>query len=263
MKIGCTAANDRIDAINTKINLIKNYNFIDLDHICTPVDIVLMLGGDGFALTCIHKYIHFNPMFYGINYGTIGFLMNSKDITENKNFKDLILYNSQEFTINPLKAEIIDIDNKEHHLMAINEVTLLRQTSQTAKFKISVNGVSQMPQMMGDGVLVSTPIGSTAYNFSVDGPILPINCNLLAVTPISAFRPRYWRGAMLENNSVINIEVLEYLKRPVGLTADFNAIDNVIKVEISLDKTLEIKLLFDKSFSLHDRIMREQFMLYS
>ncbi len=263
LQIGCTAAYSKIQAINTKNNLIKKFGFIDLDQKPDAiVDIIIMLGGDGFALHTIHKFLHLKPKFYGLNYGYLGFLMNNKEIAEKDNFYDLLL-NSKNFIIHPLVANMTDINGNSYQKLAINDVVINRKTSQTAKLQIFVDNVLRMHEMIGDGVLVSTPIGSTSNNMSIHGAILPINCNLLAVTPISPFRPRFWRGAMLENNITIKIKVLDFEKRPVVLTADFNSVDNIVETTISLQKDTPITILFDNDFLLKERIMREQFMVYN
>ena len=263
LKIGCTVAESKTDAINTKNNLIKKFGFVDLDlNENTEVDIIIMLGGDGFALHMIHKFMHLNAKFYGLNYGHLGFLMNKKSLAENDNFYESII-NAQQFVINPLLAKITDINGKIYEKLAINDISITRKTSQTAKLQIFVDDILRMPEMIGDGVLISTPIGSTAYNVSVGGPILPINCNLLAVTPISPFRPRYWRGAMLDNSSVIKIKNLNIESRPISVTADFNSVRDVVDVEIILQKNIQVTMLFDNDFLIKDRIMREQFMVYN
>jgi NAD+ kinase len=188
--------------------------------------------------------------------------MNKKSLSENDNFYESII-NAQQFVINPLLAKITDINGKIYEKLAINDISITRKTSQTAKLQIFVDDVLRMPEMIGDGVLISTPIGSTAYNVSVGGPILPINCNLLAITPISPFRPRYWRGAMLDNSSVIKIANLSIENRPVSVTADFNSVRDVVDVEIILQKNIQVTMLFDNDFLIKDRIMREQFMVYN
>ena len=262
MIIGCTASLDKFDAINIKKMLIQKYNFIDLDIQMQPVDIVIMLGGDGFALRTIHKFIHFNPKFYGINYGTFGFLMNNKSILDSDNFENIITQNSQEFIIKPLIVKLIDKNNIEHNFIAINEVTISRKSSQAVNLKVSINK-QERTSMIGDGILVATPIGSTAYNVSIGGPILPTNSSLIAITPISPFRPRYWRGAILENDVLIDIDVVQQDKRPAFATADFHSVEDIVKMQIALDKNTKISLLFDNSLSLKERIMREQFMVYN
>ena len=169
----------------------------------------------------------------------------------------------QEFVFNPLVVNIVDINGNKYKQFAINDVAILRNTSQTSKFKIMVDGVVRMPEMMGDGVLVATPIGSTGYNMSINGPILPINSNLLAITPISPFRPRYWRGAMIDNSSKISIKSIDPMNRPVSLTADFHLIKDAADVDVSLDNKTTITLLFDSNMSIKERSMREQFMVYN
>jgi len=220
------------------------------------VDIIIALGGDGFMLHILHDYIDFNIPIYGMNCGTVGFLMN-------KFSTDSLLErieNAKMTKIHPLLATAKNIKGQTKEELAFNEVSLLRKTGQAAKIAIYVDGHCQLEEMISDGILVSTPAGSSAYNFSVGGPIIPIKSNILAITPISPFRPRRWRGALLPNNVIIKFEILEHKKRPVNAVADFRDIKDIISIEIKEDKDQFISLLFDHGHSLEERILHEQFI---
>ena len=219
-------------------------------------DVIVALGGDGFMLNTLEKYMHTDTPIYGLNRGSVGFLMNE--------FKEegLIdrLNQAEMAKIHPLHMTAIDRENKTYHSIAINEVSFLRQTFQAAKLRISVDGHVRLEELICDGILVATPAGSTAYNLSAQGPILPISSRLLALTPISAFRPRGWRGAILPSEAVIRIEVLEPEKRPVSAAAAHNSeIRHVIDVEVKEKRSVSINILFDKGHSLEERVLREQF----
>lgn len=256
--IGCTANNNQQKALSAKKILIEKHGFIDLDTENHEVpNVVVMLGGDGFALHAIHKFIKYNPMFYGLNYGNIGFLMNSVNEHE---LMDSIL-SSELFIINPLVAEIEDFNGNISIRMALNELSIIRDSGQAAKLSITVDGVKRMQELFSDGVIVATPVGSTAYNLSLHGPILPIDSKLMLITPICPFRPRYWKGAIIPSESVVKIESIEREKRPVYATADFKSVKNVSSVTVRTDTAMQIKILFDKKISLRERVMMEQFMI--
>ena len=218
-------------------------------------DVVVALGGDGLMLQTLHQHMRSGKPIYGMHRGTVGFLMN--DFSS----KDLMvrLAAATESVIHPLLMRATDVGGKLHIHHAINEVALFRQTYQVAKLRILVDEQERMPELMADGVLVSTPAGSTAYNLSVQGPILPINAALLALTPISAFRPRRWRGALLPDSAYVTIEVIEGEKRPVAAVADHDEVRHVGRVEVLSDKTISMRMLFDPGHSLEERILREQF----
>lgn len=258
-KIAIIAAKDNVAAIERKDILVKKYNFYDLTlnhEKITDFDLVVAIGGDGLMLRLLHNVIAENPTpIYGINCGTVGFLMNS--FNEDDFLKNL--NNAQESLIHPLKAQIIDENDKKHSLIAINEIALLRDSSQAAKIAITVNNKKRIEELSADGVLVASPAGSTAYNFSAGGPIIPFNAEILALTPISPFRPRSWNGALLPANSEIRLEVIDFKERPVNATADSKEIKRVKEALIKQDKTITLKILFDKSHSLEERIIREQF----
>ena len=218
-------------------------------------DVVVALGGDGLMLQTLHAHMHSGIPIYGMHRGTVGFLMNE--------FSPVMLaerLDAAKLTvINPLLMRATDIHGKVHIHHAINEVALFRQTHQAAHLRILVDERERMAELAADGVLVATPAGSTAYNLSAQGPIIPINAALLALTPISAFRPRRWRGALLPNTAFVVIEVLDSDKRPVAAVADHDEARDVQRVEIIADKTISIRMLFDPGHSLEERILSEQF----
>jgi NAD+ kinase len=218
-------------------------------------DVVVALGGDGMMLQALHRFMLSGQPIYGMNRGSVGFLMN--DFSE----KNLLqrLADAELTTIRPLKMTALDQHGKKHQAVAFNEVSLLRQRSQAAKLQISIDGQSRLGELICDGLLVSTPVGSTAYNLSAHGPILPIGSPLLALTPISAFRPRRWRGAILPHKAKVTLTVLEPEKRPVAAVADHLEVRNVASVEIAEDKKRSVKILFDPDHSLAERVLNEQF----
>lgn len=247
-------------AENALHDLSRRYKLINLDQKAkdrkTKPDVIIALGGDGFMLHTLHRYIDKDIPIYGMNCGTVGFLMNeyrASGLTER-------LSVSRPTPINPLEMEAIDNKGKSHKEIAFNEVSLLRKTRQAAKLKIIIDGQERMGEMTCDGVLVSTPAGSSAYNSSVGGPIIPLKIWLLAITPISPFRPRRWRGALLPDKVVIRFEVKYPKKRPVNAVADFHEVENVQSVEIKKNLKREVTLLFDPGHSLEERILKEQFM---
>jgi NAD+ kinase len=218
-------------------------------------DVIVALGGDGFMLETLHAVMDRDIPVYGMNRGSVGFLMNDYKATA---LEDR-LERSVESRIHPLRMLACDTNGIEHRALAINEVSLLRETRQAAKVSISIDGSVLMPELICDGVLVATPAGSTAYNLSAHGPILPIDAGLLAVTPISAFRPRRWRGALLPMQAVIRFDVLEPVKRPVSAVADAFEVRDVDWVEARVASEISLRLLFDPGHSLDERILREQF----
>lgn len=220
-------------------------------------DVIVILGGDGFMLKTLHLCQSLEKPVYGMNCGSVGFLMNG--YKEEKLLDRLKM--AKETILHPLKMTAIDARGKEIIAYAINEVSLLRQTAQAAKIQISVDGKKRLDELVCDGVLVATPAGSTAYNLSAHGPIIPINANLLALTPISAFRPRRWRGALLPATAHVHLEILEPEKRPVSASADDHEVRNVQKVDISQDFKTKYRLLFDPDHNLEERIVSEQFIV--
>jgi NAD+ kinase len=224
---------------------------------CDPneADIVVALGGDGLMLQTLHQHMHSGKPIYGMHRGTVGFLMNEYSTVDLR----ARLEAAHESEINPLLMRATDVNDRVHLHHAINEVALFRQTYQAARLRILIDERERMPELIADGIMVATPAGSTAYNLSAQGPILPINAALLALTPISAFRPRRWRGALLPNTAYVVIEVLEGDKRPVAAVADHDEVRDVRRVEVLIDKTISMRMLFDPGHSLEERILREQF----
>src|SRR6202012_4674712 len=225
------------------------------NHDPETADVVVALGGDGLMLPRLNQHMHPGKPIYGMHRGTVGFLMNEYS-THDLHGR---LAASRESLINPLLMRATDVHGKIHLHHAINEVSLFRQTYQAARLRILIDENERMPELIADGILVATPAGSTAYTLSVQGPILPIYAPLLALTPISPFRPRRWRGALLPNTAFVVIEVLEGDKRPVAAVADHDEARDVRRVEVLSDKTISMRMLFDPGHSLDERILREQF----
>jgi NAD+ kinase len=218
-------------------------------------DVIVALGGDGLMLQSLHRFMGTAKPIYGMNKGTVGFLMN--DFREDDLFERLEA--AERGVVHPLLMVAWDVHGVAHTARAINEVSMLRQTYQASKLRVSVDNRVRIPELSADGILVATPAGSTAYNLSVGGPILPLNAPLLALTPISAFRPRRWRGALLPDYAKIQIEVLEAGNRPVSAVADHTEFRNVSRVDVSMDRSVDLVMLHDPGHSLDERILREQF----
>ncbi|MGO9356155.1 MAG: NAD kinase [Xanthobacteraceae bacterium] len=225
------------------------------NHAPEDADVVVALGGDGLMLQTLHRLMHSDTPIYGMHRGTVGFLMNEFGVDGLGARLDA----AKVTNIHPLLMRATDIHGTVHVHHAINEVALFRQTHQAARLRILIDENERMPELIADGVLVATPAGSTAYNLSAQGPILPINAALLALTPISAFRPRRWRGALLPNTAFVVIEVLECEKRPVAAVADHDEARDVSRVEVVSDRSITMHMLFDPGHSLEERILREQF----
>lgn len=218
-------------------------------------DVIVALGGDGFMLQTLHQSHELGIPVYGMNRGTVGFLMNSyseADLLER-------LAAAEQAVINPLAMTAHTTKGSEHKALAINEVSLLRAGPQAAKLRISINGRLRLEELVCDGALVATPAGSTAYNYSAHGPILPIGSDVLAVTAVAAFRPRRWRGALVPKTSVVRFDVIDPDKRPVMADADSNWIENVHWVEIRSEPSVSHRILFDSGHGLEERLLREQF----
>ena len=232
----------------------EQHEFVPLDQ----ADAVIVLGGDGHMLQVLHDLLENRRDIpaYGMNRGTIGFLMNGWQPGELLNR----LQRAKSFSVKPLTTTVTTVSGQSFTLPAINEVSLLRETRQAAKIEISVNGRPVIPELICDGILVSTPAGSTAYNLSANGPILPLDSSLLALTPISPFRPRRWKGAILPDRYVIKLTILESSKRPVSAVADQREIRDIASVEVALDRSRALTLLFDPEHALDDRIAMEQFV---
>ena len=244
-------ASDRPEAQAARARLIERYGGVSESE----AEVVIALGGDGFMLETLHRNLGSQRPIYGMNQGSVGFLMNeySEDSLNER------IAAAERATIHPLVMLTLDAAGMTQKALAINEVSLLRQTRQTAKLKVSIDRKVRLPELYCDGVLVSTPAGSTAYNLSAHGPIIPLDGRVLALTPISAFRPRRWRGALLPHTSKVSIEVLESEKRPVSAVADNFEVRDIVKVEISEDRSIRLYMLFDAGRSLEERVLAEQF----
>ena len=229
----------------------STYKFFSLSE----ADAIVVLGGDGFMLDILKQYQDLELPFYGINKGTVGFLMNQN---QNENLLNK-LNQAEETIIHPLKMHAKKIDGSEEDHLAINEISILRSGSQAAKLKIVVDNLVRLEELVCDGALVSTPAGSTAYNYSAHGPILPIDSNILALTAMAAFRPRRWRGALIPSNAKIEFFIKDSNKRPVSAYADSKEVKNISSVKIESENDVYYKLLFDKGHGLQERILREQF----
>lgn len=218
-------------------------------------EVVVALGGDGFMLQTLNDTTAHNVAVYGMNCGTIGFLMNTFSLDD----LPARLSAAEEAVINPLAMRAVCADGSELLALAINEVSLLRAGPQAAKLRISVDGKVRLPELVCDGALLATPAGSTAYNYSAHGPILPIGSDVLALTPMAAFRPRRWRGALLPKGVVVRFDVLEADKRPVRADADSRPVENVVMVEIRSEPNVRHRILFDPGHGLEERLIVEQF----
>jgi NAD+ kinase len=241
-------------ARDAEADLRARHEFVPLDQ----ADAVIALGGDGFLLQLLHRLLEDRRALpaYGMNLGTIGFLMNDWSA---EGLLDR-LERAKSFSVTPLFATIETTSGQRFTLPAINEVSLLRETRQAAKIAISVNDRIVLDELICDGVLVATPAGSTAYNLSANGPILPLDSALLALTPISPFRPRRWKGAILPDRYKVKLNILEAGKRPVSAVADQREIRDIAHVEVALDRNRSLTLLFDPEHALDDRIAMEQFV---
>jgi NAD+ kinase len=245
-------AADRADALAAKARLVEQYGEVPIED----CEVLIALGGDGVMLDALHAVMDHDIPVYGMNFGSVGFLMNEP--TEN----DLParLMRAERAEIHPLRARVRTTSGETFEALAINEVSLLRETRQTAKIRISVDGKVRLSTLAADGVLVATPAGSTAYNFSAYGPILPLDAQLLALTPISAFRPRRWRGALLRHVSEVQFDVLEPEKRPVSVVADNKEFRDAVQVTVCEASDKRLTMLFDEGRALDERILTEQFL---
>ena len=218
-------------------------------------EVIVPLGGDGFMLETLHRFLSRGIPIYGMHRGSVGFLMNA--------YRPEGLYErlaaAQPVVLHPLEMTARDEHGISCRALAFNEVSLLRETRQAAKLRVSVDGVVRLEELMADGILVATPVGSTAYNLSAHGPIIPLAAGVLALTPISAFRPRRWRGALLPHQARVRIDVLEGDKRPVSAVADFTEVRDVRTVEICENRDIQMTLLFDHDANLEERVIKEQF----
>ncbi len=219
-------------------------------------DVIVALGGDGFMLETLHRNMHRRVPIYGMNRGTVGFLLNSYQE------EDLLarLHAAEPVTLHPLTMDVTTVGGETRTAHAINEVSLLRQTRQAANLRVLIDGRERIEKLVCDGCLVATPAGSTAYNLSAHGPILPIGAEALELTPISAFRPRRWRGAVLPLRARITFQVLDPAKRPVSAVADATEVRNVVEVRVAEDPDTDLTILFDPEHGLEERILQEQFI---
>ena len=244
-------ASDRPEAQDARDRLAERYGDVGFDD----AQVVIALGGDGFMLETLHRTMDRTKPIYGMNRGSVGFLMNEyseDDLLERINAAERTI-------IHPLVMVAIDSKRRQHRALAINEVSLLRQTRQTAKLRICIDGKVRLTELVCDGALVCTPAGSTAYNLSAYGPIVPISAQILALTAISAFRPRRWRGALLSHTARVTFEVLEADKRPVSAVADNFEVRDVVEVHVGEDREISLCMLFDAGHSLDERVLTEQF----
>ncbi len=226
------------------------------DHVpVSQADVIVALGGDGFMLRTLHRYLKHGLPIYGMNRGSVGFLMNEYD---EDNLPGRIK-KAESITVHPLNMSATGVDGRKKTALAINEVSLLRQTRLAAKIRIIVDGVVRLDEMICDGVLVATPAGSTAYNLSAHGPIIPIGADLLALTPISAFRPRQWRGALLPHDAKVTFEIIDPHERPVSAVADNTEAFQVSKVVVTEDRSKSLTMMFDPEHNFEERILKEQF----
>lgn len=219
-------------------------------------DVIVPLGGDGTMLEALHKFHKLGKPFYGMNRGSIGFLLNA--YRREKLLK--LIKSAHSVTMHPLRMTATRRNGKKTEAIAFNEISLLREERQAAKLGISIDDVTRLPELICDGIILSTPAGSTAYNLSAQGPIVPLSANVLALTPISAFRPRRWRGALLPHNVSVRFDVHEAIKRPVSASADFTEVRGVVCVDIRESRSIAVTLLFDPDHSLEERILKEQFL---
>ena len=246
-------ASDKPEAKESRERLIARYGNCDAGE----ADAIVALGGDGFLLGTLHRHmplVQRGLPIYGMNRGTIGFLMNAYN--EDGLLKRLNV--AEPATINPLRMTA-EAKGGSFTALAMNEVALLRQTRQTAHIRITVDGKERLERLIADGVMVATPAGSTAYNLSAHGPVLPLGAEILALTPISAFRPRRWRGALIKRRASVEFDIIDPIKRPVSATADDKEIRNVTSVKVHVAEDINLTLLFDEGQELDEKILREQF----
>ena len=226
------------------------------DHALEEADIIVALGGDGFMLKTMHDSLSRNLPIYGMNCGTVGFLLNEfspEDLHQR-------LAQAKTATLHPLRMKAVSADGENFDALAINEVSVFRETRQAAHLRIAIDGRVRLEELVCDGILVATPAGSTAYNLSAHGPILPLEAGILALTPISAFRPRRWRGALLPRSAKVELEIIGGDKRPVGAVADNREFRDVARVAIAEERSISLKLMFDPEHNLEERILNEQFV---
>ncbi len=232
-------------------NLRRRYGNVEPED----AEVIVAIGGDGFMIESLHRYLPLDVPIYGMHGGTVGFLMNTyceDGLRERVQAAELSV-------LHPLRMLATSADGTTVNALAINEVSLLRQTRQAAKVRITIDNTVRVDELICDGVLLATPAGSSAYNFSAHGPIIPIGASVLALTPISAFRPRRWRGALLDSKARVRFETIEHWKRPLSAVADHTEVRNVLTVDVGEDPSVDLRILFDADHNLEERILREQF----
>ncbi len=249
-KLTCVAS--KVGSAQATLKLLKtHYDFVELED----AQVIIALGGDGFLLHCLHLYMQYNIPIYGINRGTVGFLMNS--FCEEKLYQRV--NNARSEKMHPLEMFVTKVNGDTQTELAFNEVSITRKSQQATNIKIIIDGKTRLEKLVSDGILIATPAGSTAYNLSVHGPIIPLGSNILALTPISPFRPRRWRGALLTHDVTIELINKDPIKRPISATADFHEVLDIKSVKVVENQQKHVTLLFDKHHSLEERIIREQF----
>lgn len=253
-KIACVADNSPKARAALK-EIAKHFDIVEPTRRRTGAEVIVVLGGDGFMLQTLHAHMKMKLPFYGINCGTVGFLMNQHSLDNLQERLD----RSRPATLYPLHMYARRTNGKVTQALAFNEVSMFRQGRQAAKIRVSIDHVVRLKELICDGVLLATPAGSTAYNFSAGGPIIPLGANVMALTPLVPFRPRRWRGALLSHGSSVNFTILEAHKRPVNAVADFTEFENVEEVVISEQRKSGVTLLFDPEHNLEERIIKEQF----
>lgn len=247
----CILASEFGLAQQAAADLKARYSTVPLED----ADVIVALGGDGFMLQTLHETLQLDIPIYGLNRGTFGFLMNEFNLENLEERIDKAL----SYKLHPLRMQATCDKGKKHNYLAINEVSLLRETRQAAKIRITIDGRVRMEELVADGAIVSTPAGSTAYNHSAFGPIIPLGSNVLALTAISAFRPRRWQGALLPHESTVVFDILDHKKRPVSAVADMHEVRDAVQIKISEARDVTFTLLFDKEHNLEERIFMEQF----
>lgn len=247
----CFLASSSPEALTARDDLIRLYGCASI----AEADVIVALGGDGFMLQTLHNTMNTGKRVYGMNRGSVGFLMNDYRIEGLRERVDTAVENA----FHPLQMTTTNIDGSSSIALAINEVSVFRQSYQAAKLRVEIDGHVRLDELICDGLMVATPAGSTAYNLSAHGPIMPLDAPLLAMTPVSAFRPRRWRGALLPNKVTVDMHVLEAEKRPVNAVADNSEIKSVLKVRIAQSEDMTARILSDPDRSWSDRILAEQF----
>lgn len=248
----CFLSAETSAAAQARDTLVNRYGNASPDH----CDVIVALGGDGFMLRTLHDTRNLSCPVYGMNRGSIGFLMNAYSVEQLHQRLDM----AEEEIINPLGMSALDVDGQRHHALAINEVSLFRAGPQAIRLRILVDGRTRLDELVCDGALVCTPAGSTAYNYSAHGPILPMGSDVLALTAMAAIRPRRWRGAVLPSSATVTFMVLEHGKRPCRADADGRSSIKVCEVQVAIKPTIQHRILFDPGHSLQERLLREQFV---